>query len=116
MAKKQRRTPLSRKKYEEANPVVSFRVPEELHDRLRVAKEKEGISYTDARKAGLGIFEVKIRAEEEIRQQVYDEQWEKGVTQARELYVVTYPCSVCGKEIEVTTDEEKVIIRTYISQ
>jgi len=116
MAKKKRSTLPSRKKYEEANPVVSFRVSKELYDRLQVAKEKESMSYTDILKVGLGLFEVKMRAEEEIRGQAYDEGWEKGITSAIEVYMVTYLCSVCGKPIELDSPEQKAAASRYMRE
>ena len=116
MAKKKRSTLPSRKKYDEANPVVSFRVSKELYDRLQVAKEKESMSYTDILKVGLGLIEVKMRAEEEIREQAYDEGREKGITDAIEVYMVTYPCSVCGKPIELDTPEEKAAASRYMRE
>jgi hypothetical protein len=66
--------------------------------------------------AAVGLFEVKGKKEEEIRQQAYDEGWDKGIEQAAELYVVPYQCSICGKEIVVDTDEEKKAIKTYMRE
>ena len=112
---KRRKSP-SREKYEEANPVVSFRVSRELYDRLEAVKQAEGKSITDVLNVGVGLLEVKIRKEKEIRDQAYEEGWEKGVDEACNIFLVTYSCSVCGKEIEVTTDDEKRAIRTYMRE
>lgn len=106
--------PPSRKKYEEDNPVVSCRVPKELYNRLRVIKKAEGKSMTNILKAGLGLFEVKIRAEKEVRQEAYAEGQLTGYELAESEYKVTYPCSICGKSIEVTTEGEKKAIRGYM--
>jgi len=108
--KAKRKSP-SREKYERNNPVVSHRVPKELHDRLQVAKEKEGLSNTDILKIGLGVIEPKIRAEEKVRQEAYDGGFEDGINAAEELYAVTYNCCMCGKKIWVTTDKEKKAIK-----
>ena len=108
---KKKRKPPSREKYERENRVISFRAPKEIFASLQEVKDKEGRSYLDIIKVGLGRLEVRLRAEKEVRQIAYDEGWEKGVTEAMDLYTVTYPCSVCGREIEVTTDEEKDDIR-----
>jgi len=113
--KAKRKSP-SREKYERNNPVVSHRVPKELHDRLQVAKEKEGLSNTDILKIGLGVIEPKIRAEEKVRQEAYDGGFEDGINAAEELYAVTYRCSRCGKKILVTSDEEKAAIRGYMHE
>ena len=106
--------PPSRKKYEEDNPVVSCRVPKELYNRLRAIKKVEGKSMTDILKAGLGLFEVKVRAEKEVKQEAYEEGQLNGYELAESEYKVTYPCSICGKSIEVTTEEEKKAIRGYM--
>ena len=74
------------------------------------------MSNTDILMLALDPIEIKVRAEEEVRQSAYDEGLEKGISEAVELYMVTYPCSICGKEIEVTTDEEKKAIRTYMRE
>jgi hypothetical protein len=114
VAKKQRTKPPSRKRYEEDHPVFSARVPKGIYDRIQAVKEKEGWSNTGIFKVALGLIEVKERAEEEVRQQAYDEGFEEGIASAEELYSVTYPCSKCGKEIIVGTDEEKRAIRGYM--
>ena len=108
--------PPSRKRYEEDNPVVSCRVPKELYNRLRAIKKAEGKSMADVLKAGLGLFEVKVRAEKEVRQEAYDEGHINGYELAESEYKVTYPCSICGKSIEVTTEEEKKAIRGYMAE
>jgi len=100
---KKRSTLPSRKKYEEANPVVSFKVSKELYDRLQVAKEKESMSYTDILKVGLGLIEVKMRAEEEVREEGKID----GYDLAEYVYKFSFPCSVCGKPVVLDTEEKK---------
>ena len=112
---KSKRTP-SRVKYEQNHPIVSFRISKELYDRLEVAKKAEGKSITDVLKIGLGLLEVKMRNEKEIRDQANDEGWEEGTKAAEELFSVPYSCSVCGKEIVVTTEDEKSAIREYMRE
>jgi len=116
MVNKKKHYPPSREKYEEANPVVSFRVSMELFDRLEAVKEAEGKSNADVLSVGVGLLEVKIGKEKEIRDHAYDEGWEKGVEEACNIFLVAYLCSVCGKEIEVTTDDKKRAIKTYMRQ
>jgi len=110
---KKRKTP-SRIKYEQSHPTVSFRVSRELYDRLQAVKRAEGKSNTDILKVALGLIEVKVRAEKEIRLEAYDEGWEKGVNSTWDVLAVTYPCAKCGKEITVDTEEEKKAIRKFI--
>jgi hypothetical protein len=114
MAKANPRKTPSRIKYEQSNPTVSFRVSRELYDRLQAVKKTEGKSNTDILKVALGLIEVKVRAEKELGLEAYDEGWEKGVNSSWDVLAVTYPCSKCGKEITVDTEEEKRAIKTYM--
>lgn len=116
MARRKKNKPPARDRYEKSHPVISFRVDKELYDRLKAVKKVEGRSMADILKAGLGLIEVKIRTEKEIWQQGYDEGQLNGYELAESEYKVTYPCSICGKSIEVTTDEEKKAIATYMRE
>jgi len=104
----------SRERYERKRPTFSFRNYEELNERINKVKKAEGISNTNIIEAGVGLFEVNVKKEEEIRQQIYDEVWEEGINAAWALLAVTYPCSKCGKEMTVDTEEEKKAIRKFI--
>jgi hypothetical protein len=113
MARKHKSSPPSRRKYEQANPVISFRVPKEVYDRL-LQVQRSGVSRVKVLKAGLGLYEPVVRAEEGIRQQGYDEGYEKAADTAFELWAVTYPCRKCGKEMRVDTEGEKKAIREFL--
>lgn len=114
MAKgKKKKTP-SRVKYEQKHPTVSFRVSKDLDDRLLAVKEVEGKSITDVLKVGLGLLEVKVRKEKEVRAQAYDEGYDEGYKDAEELYKVTYLCKICRKTIEVMSVKEKEAIKGYM--
>ncbi len=115
MSKNGKNTPPSRQKYDEANPVVSFRVSKELFDRLEAVKRAEGKSNADVLAVGVGLVELKTGKEKEIRQKAYDEGWEKGNEEAYDLYAVTYPCYNCKKEITVDSDEEKTALRKFLT-
>ena len=114
MAKKKGRNPPSRGKYDQGNPVVSFRVKRKDKDRFIAIREKLGMSHGDVYKAGLGVIEVKVRAEEEIRQEAYEEGQLNGYELAESEYKVTYPCSKCKRMMEVTTEGEKKAIRKFM--
>ena len=114
MAKRRKRGTPSRVKYEKSHPTVSFRTNKELYDRLQTVKKAEGKSTADVLKVGLGILEVKVGKEKEARRQGYEEGFEKGYEEAKALYKVTFPCSVCGKTIEVTAKGTKEAIRRYM--
>jgi hypothetical protein len=104
----------SRIKYEQNNPVVSFRISKELYDSLQKAKEKQGMSYTDILRVGLGLITPTIRSEEKIKLQAYDKGWEQGNEMALEAFAITYPCKKCKKEMIVDTEEEKKAIREFL--
>lgn len=110
MRKKYKKMSPSRQRYEQTHRVRSFRTSEEIDTRLRIVKQKEKKSVTDVIKIGLGLLEVKIKAEDEIKQEAFDEGWEDGINRAAEVYEVSYRCGNCGKEIVVTSDEEKKFI------
>ncbi len=115
MAKKKRtkRSP-SRIKYEQEHKVISFRETKEIHDRAEVVKKVEGKSNADIFKDGLGLNEVKIRAEKEISVEAYSEGWDDGYEAAQDEYMVTFPCRVCKKPIEITSPEAKKAVRKYM--
>ena len=114
MAKGKKKKTLSRVKYEQNNPTVSWRVSKELYDRLLVVKEAEGKSTTDVLRVGVGLLEVKVRKETEVRAQAYDEGYDEGHRDAESLYKVTYPCKICRKTIEVMRVKEKEAIKGYM--
>lgn len=113
---KKRRIPPSRKRYEQDNPVVSFRVPRKDYDRFVAIRENLGMSHGDVYRSGLGVSEVKVRAEEEVRQEAYDKGFEEGIAAAIDVYMVTYPCSVCGKPIELDSSEQKAAASRYMRE
>ncbi len=108
--------PPSRIRYDQQHPVVSFRVPKELYDRLEAVKKTEGKSTTDVLKIGVGLLIAKIRAEAAIKQEGYDQGYDKAAQGAHELFAVTYRCSVCGKIIEIESDEAKKAAGEYMTE
>lgn len=97
-SKKKRKSP-SREKYEKENPTVSARVPKETRDRLLVNLAKLGMTLPDALKVLAGELEVKVMPIDEARGQ--------GFEDAMKLYMVTYPCNMCGKTIHITSPKAK---------
>lgn len=79
-------------------------------------KKAEGVSNTNIVEAAVGLFEVKVRKEQEIREEAYLAGWLKGFDDARRKFSVSYPCSVCGKPILVTSKDEKEFIRKQMRQ
>lgn len=110
-----KKSPPSRIKYEQSHPTVSCRVSRDFYDRLLEAKV-EGNSFADILKLGLGELEVRVKKLEEARKQGRDEGYKKGFTEASLCYKVTYPCSVCGEVIEVTSQQEKQAISEFMQE
>ena len=112
---KKKRTP-SRVKYEQSRPTFSFRIYKDLDERIREVKKAEGMSNTNIVEIAVGLLEVKVRKEKEVRAQAYDEGYGEGYRDAEELYKVTYPCKICRKTIEVMSVKEKEAIKGYMRQ
>jgi antitoxin component of RelBE/YafQ-DinJ toxin-antitoxin module len=105
--KKKRKSP-SRAKYEKKNPTVSARVPAETRDTLRVSLAKLGMTMPDALKVLAGELEVKVVPIDEARRSGYEE--------AKNLYMVTFPCDVCGKPIPITGLKAKEAARIFMTE
>ena len=120
MAKAVKKKAPSRARYEQRHPTVSCRVPRDVYDRLKAVKKAEGRSVADILKIGLGILEPQIKDKAEIIKKAYnsgrDDAYEEGYCDGALYYRVTYPCSVCGKWLEVTTEAEKEAIKQFMQQ
>lgn len=116
MAKAVKRKAPSRARYEQAHPTVSCRVPREIYDRLQKARVAEGKSLADILKIGLGILEVQVKEEGEVKKRGHAEGYKKGYAEAERLYKVTYPCCVCGGIIEISSKEEKQAASRYMRE
>ena len=112
---KKKRTP-SRVKYEQSHPTFSFRTYKELDERVQAVKKTEGISNTNIVEIAVGLLDVKVRKEAEVRAQAYDEGYDEGYRDAEGLYKVTYPCKICKKTIEVMRVKEKEAIKRYMRE
>lgn len=115
MTKAAKKAP-SRVRYEQAHPTVSCRVPGEVYEKLDLVKKSEGKSFADILKIGLGIIETKVREEGEIRKKAYTEGYRKGYSDAECKYKITYPCSVCGETIELSSREAKQAASGYMQE
>jgi predicted CopG family antitoxin len=109
---KDRRKPPSRIRYEESHPTISCRVAKEIYDRLQDIKKGEGRSFSDILKTGLGMLE----AEAEKEDKAYSEGYKKGYKKAEQKFKVTYACSVCGKIMSLTSEEEKQAAGEYMKE
>jgi antitoxin component of RelBE/YafQ-DinJ toxin-antitoxin module len=89
----------SRERYERENPTVSARIPKETRLKLLSNLKKLGMTLPDALKLLAGELEIKLIPIDEARQAGYEE--------AKNQFVVTYQCSVCGKSIELSNPKAK---------
>jgi predicted CopG family antitoxin len=108
--------PPSRVRYEQAHPTVSCRVSRDVYQRLSSVMEEDSRSFADVLKVGLGILEVQAKGEREVRKKGYTEGYKKGYAEAEGQYKVTYPCSVCGGTLTVSSEEEKKDIKKYMRE
>jgi hypothetical protein len=115
MAKKVTHKPPSRERYEKSNPTVSCRVPKELYDQLARIKNREGKSFADILKLGLGEIEDKKEELKLTRKNGFDEGYREGYAKAESLYKVNYHCHKCNQVIAVTSDLQKESIDLYMS-
>ena len=109
MSKEKRKAP-SRVRYEESHPTVSCRVTREIYEMLQDIKQREKRSFADILKLGLGILKSDARKEDEAYRRGYD----KGYSKAEKEFKVTYACSVCGKIMLLTSEEEKQAAGEYM--
>lgn len=86
----------SRERYEQENPVVSFRVSRETKGRLDDLVETLDTTKKD-------WFE---RVIHEQAQDV-DAAWEDGYQTAKDDYCVKIPCVICDEPIELTDENSK---------
>ncbi len=69
-------------------------------------------SFADILKIGLGITEKQDKKLVEAR----DKGYKKGYADAELRYKVTYPCTKCGKDMEVTSWKEKLVIKQFMKE
>jgi len=106
-SKKKRKSP-SRERYEKENPTVSGRMPKEKRDKFYANLAKSGRSVSDALNSLADDLELKVRP--------IDEVWQARYEEAKNLYMVTYPCSVCGEPIPITHPETKEAAGRYMTE
>jgi hypothetical protein len=98
----------SRERYEKENPTVSARIPKETRHKLLSNLKELGMTLPDALKVLAGELEIKAIPIQEARQAGYEE--------AKNRFVVMYPCNVCGKPIALTSPKAKEYVREYMAK
>ena len=97
------RKPPARIRYEQSHPTVSCRLDKDTHDLLKQRLEDlGGVSFAEFVKDSLGLQQLKIPDIEEIKERA----WDEGYNQAVEDYQIWYFCSVCGKRIEMSPNDD----------
>lgn len=86
----------SRERYEEQNPVVSFRISKEAKEQFDELVETLDTTKKD-------WFETVILEQA----QDLDNAWEAGYRAAKDEYCVEIPCVICGEPLELTQEETK---------
>lgn len=97
--------PPSRIRYEQAHPVVSFRVRPEFYEKLQEISRNSGKSTARLIRDALESLESAKRI---AHQQGYQE--------AKSRFGITYPCAICGRAIELTSDNAKSAASEYMTQ
>ena len=98
----------SRENYEKENPTVSGRMPKEKHDKLLAVLRSLGLSLTNLLVSFADEYEVKVIPINEAKKEGYEE--------AKNLYMVTFPCDVCGKPIPIKNPKTKEAVSKYMTE
>ena len=140
MSKTNKHKAPSRIKYEQSHPTISCRVPRDIYDRLKAANNLG--SFGDILEKGLGLaeandqklrkyvraayekaydecfsmFETMKKEQEEAIRLYYDKGYEKGYTEAQNLYMVEYPCCVCGGRLIIHSETEKKAAGKFLQE
>ena len=83
-------------------------MPKEKRDKFYANLAKAGRSVPDALNSLADDLELRVRPIDEARRQGYEE--------AKNHYMVTYPCSVCGKLIPLTSPKAKEAVSRYMTE
>ena len=86
--------PPSRIRYEQSHPVISLRISTELKEELQNYLAHREESLADFIRESLGVQKPLIEKIEKAA-------WNKGYDRAEEDYRIRYPCSKCGRVIEM---------------
>jgi hypothetical protein len=97
----------SRERYERENPTISARISVGTRRKLILNLGKLGMTLADALKVLAGELEVKVIPIDEARQAGYEE--------AKNRFMVTYPCSMCGKPIALTNPKAREYASKYMT-
>lgn len=106
-AGKKKKSP-SREKYEIEHPTVSARLPIEVREKLLANLKILGMSLPNAFEILAGELEIKAKPVEEVRKAGYEE--------AKNRYMVTHPCAICGEPIPITNPKIKEVAGRFMTE
>ena len=105
--KRDKKNPPSREKYEKENPTVSARLPIEKRDKLLSVLRRLGLSL---RNLLIGVVD-----ETDIKLKPIDEARKTGYEEAKERYMVLFPCDTCGELLPITSPKAKKVAGQLMS-
>ena len=105
---KKSRKPPSRTKYENNHPTISARLPKDKHDKLLALLRNLGVTLPQLLFHFIDEYEIKIMPIEEARKAGYEE--------AKNIYMVSYSCSGCGKPAAITNPETKEVVSKFLTK
>ncbi len=94
--------PPSRKRYEQNNPTISFRVSREVHDKLKDHLARRHVSFADFVKESLGVQQLQIPDVGKIRKAA----WNEGYSKAKANYEICLSCSECQQPISIKPNSD----------
>lgn len=90
----------------------TLRVEGEVEDKLKAILREKGKSFADWVKEQLEMEEAK----ETIYEKAYNEGYNDGYGEAKKKHLVTFPCSICRKPIEITNPKTKEAVAQYMRE
>ncbi len=97
------RKPPARIRYEQSHPTLSCRLDRDTYTLLKQRLEDlGGVSFAEFVKDSLGLQQLKMPNIEEIKERA----WDEGYNQAVEDCQIWYFCSVCGKRMKMSPNDD----------
>jgi len=106
----------SRIKYDQNHPTISVRLPKDKREKLLAMLKTMDVTLPQLILNFIGEYEIKIKPIEIIKGASFKAGLGKGYQQGIKNCAIKYPCSKCGKEIVVSSKEEKKAIRDFMTE
>ncbi len=107
MAKKKKNPP-SKIKYDQTHRTVIARLPKEKREKLLAVLKGLGVALPQLLLHFINEYEIKVKSIEEAKKAGYEE--------AKNLYMITFPCHSCGKLIPITGKQAKEAASKYMTE